>query len=172
MSAINQDDPQLVEGYSQYKKAELKKFYGIYVTLQEKLSQAKVVVKPVNKKVKPLAELVSKVKYQKEFKELGIFSDKPTNIVGASELWIYNTKYKKLQRYVAAENTTLSVKGAVLVNFDTVKSTQKSCRPVSVAVLKDAGKRVFGQVFAEIKTPSTATSGRMTEESLILAAFK
>lgn len=168
-------DKQLAEGYSQFKKTEVKKMLGIYQDLMDKLQQAKVSapVKSRKPKVVPAGVLVKRVKFKPEFAELKLKSIHPVQIIGASELWVYNTKYKKLQAYYAADGMLLSVKGTTLLNFSTEKSRGKTLRkPEEISVLTGAGKRVYQQFFKAVKSKESAVNGRINEECVLLAAFK
>lgn len=168
-------DKQLVEGYSNFKKVELKKLLAAYEQLAAELEQTKKVVirKPRAKKEVPPAKLVARVKYQKEFADLGLKSVSPTNIIGASEVWCYNTKYRRIQKYIAVDGMTLTVKGTSLMNFDTEKSIQRGVRkPEQVAGLSDKGKRAYSQYINSLTSKAGAPNGRMNEDTVILAVFK
>ena len=168
-------DKQLVEGWSNLKKTEIKKMLAIYESLMEKLQQAKVTapVKTRKVKVKPAGVIVQKLKYMKEHAELKLKSVPPASIVGASEVWVFNTKYNKLQGYFAADGLSISVKGTTLLNYNTEKSEQKTVRkPETVNVLTNAGKRTYSQFFKALTTKESSTNGRINEECIILATFK
>ena len=168
-------DKQLVEGWSNLKKPEIKRLLAIYESLLEKLQQAKVTapVKTRKVKVKPAGVIVQKLKYLKEHTELKLKSVLPASIVGASEVWVFNTKTNKLQGYFAADGLSISVKGTTLLNYNTEKSEQKTVRkPETVQVLTNAGKRTYSQFFKALTTKSSVTNGRINEECIILATFK
>jgi hypothetical protein len=172
---LSGEDKQLVEGWSNLKKVEIKKMLAIYESLMEKLQQAKVTapVKTRKVKVKPAGVIVQKLKYMKEHTELKLKSVMPASIVGASEVWVFNTKYNKLQCYFAADGLSLSVKGTTLLNYNTEKSEQKTVRkPETVNVLSSAGKRTYSQFFKALTTKESSTNGRINEECILLATFK
>ena len=74
-------------------------------------------------------KLVAKLKYAKESKELKLVSINPVDIVGAAELWVYNTKTRKLGKYVPGTyKDGISVKGTTILDFDETKSVQKTLR--------------------------------------------
>ena len=126
--AIEGTDEQLVEGYSFLSKTELKKFRDFIQSIIEDCTQLQVVVrKPRVQKAKPPAVVVKKLKYQKEFEPLGLKSVLPTDIVGCMELWVYNTKQRKLISYEGADGYALTVKGSKIINFSTTKD-RKSTR--------------------------------------------
>lgn len=172
--AIEGTDEQLVEGYSFLTKSELKKFRDFIQTIIEDCNQLQVVVrKPRIQKAKPPGVVVKKLKYQKEFEPLGLKSVLPTEIVGCMELWVYNTKQRKLISYEGADGYALTVKGSKIINFSTTKSQSRTLRdPLKFFTDLDIGKRNLNNAAKSIKTKPTIPNGRMTEDMIILGAFK
>lgn len=172
--AVSGTDKQLVEGYSNFKKVELRKLMQAYEQLDERLEQTKKIV--VRKRaVKPmdLTKVVKNVKYLTEDTTLGLKSVAPVQIVGASEVWFYNVKSKKLQSYVAMDGMTLSVKGSGLVNYNTGKSFQRTVRkPETLAGLVGKSKRGYSQFFNALTTTQNEPNGRINDGTIILAVFK
>ena len=172
--AIEGTDEQLVEGYSFLSKTELKKFRDFIQSIIEDCTQLQVVVrKPRVQKAKPPAVVVKKLKYQKEFEPLGLKSVLPTDIVGCMELWVYNTKQRKLISYEGADGYALTVKGSKIINFSTTKSQSRTLRdPLKFFKELDIGKRNLNNAAKAIKTKPSVPNGRMTEDMIILGAFK
>lgn len=171
--AIEGQDKQLVEGYSHFKKTELKRLLGIYESLMQELNQAKVMTvrKTRAVKVKPPAVVAAKVKYQVENLDLHVKSVAPATVVGASELWVFNTKYRILQYYEAIAGQTLTFKGTTLLNFDVEKSYGKTIRkPETLQAL--TGKRMYAKFMKETRATEKKVTGRINEECLLLVAFK
>ena len=98
-------DEQLREGYSHRSKKQIRNlitFYQEIMSACDMLSQeAKVNRKPRKTKVVPKDKLVAKLKYMKSNEPLKLVSINPTDIIGSKELWVYNTKTRKLGKYVA-----------------------------------------------------------------------
>lgn len=172
-TAVAGSDKYLNEAYSNFKKAALKKLLGLYETLDKSLGQAKVVVRKTRiTKAKPPVQIVKGLKFQKESKELGLVSITPAKIVGATKLFVYNTKRGRLIAYEAVEGTTLSVKGTTLINFDTEASIQKSVRkPDALKSLSNQGVRSFNKFFKELKAKPLAVTGRIGEDCVLLGVF-
>jgi hypothetical protein len=172
--AIAGKDEQLVEGYSHFNKRELKKFAEfidqIIVDCNQAVQTAKATRAPRKRKPVPLSKQVAKVKYMKEFAELKLKSVKPEEMVGAKEVWIYNTKYRKVQVYKA--DTGLAIKGTTLIGFDVTDSKSMTLRKPE-EFFKDLsfGKRALNTAIKAIKTKSTTPNGRINEECIILGAF-
>lgn len=172
--AIEGKDEQLVEGYSHLTKSELKKFRDFVQSIIDDCAQLQVVVrKPRIQKAKPPGIIVKKLKYMKEFEPLGLKSILPTDIIGCNELWVYNTKQRKLISYEGADGYALTVKGSKIINFSTTKSQSRTLRdPLKFFKELDIGKRNINNAVKFIKTKTTVPNGRMTEDIIILGAFK
>jgi hypothetical protein len=173
---IEGDDEQLVEGYSNFKKVELKRFLSFVESIiqecQQRVVSAKAQRKPRARKAKPAGVVAAKVKYMPEFAELGLKSEHPSKLVNSEEVWVYNTKYRRLTVYKAADSGVMTVKGTTLVNFDIVASITKTLRKPEV--IKDfvgMGKRALNSAFKQLTTKPTQPNGRINEECIILKAF-
>lgn len=172
--AIAGDDKQLVEGYSNFSKRELKKFADfidqIITDCSQAIQTAKANRAPRKRKPVPLAKQVARVKYMKEFAELKLTSVKPENIIGAKEVWVYNTKYRKVQVYRA--DSGLAVKGTSIIGFDVVESKSMTLRkPEDFFKGLTMTKRPLTAALKTIKTKSSTPNGRINEECVILGAF-
>jgi len=167
-------DEQLKEGYSHLSKAHFKKiitFYAEIVNACDMLMQeAKVNKKPRAKKAVPLDKLVAKLKYRKSDEPLKLVSVNPVDIIGAKELWTYNTKSRKLGKYIAAEFKDLGVKGTTITGFDEHKSVQKTLRKPAdqLKEFKAAGKVALRKFLEDINAVDTKMNGRINEEIILL----
>jgi len=173
--AIDGTDKQLVEGYSNFKKVELKRLLGIYESLESALGQAKVmsVRKPRKTKAKPPAVIAAKVQFCKESTEYTLKSLYPVNVVGASEVWLFNAKTRKLACYKSIDGMELTFKGTTLLNWDTEKSSTKTIRkPLELSKLVGQGTRAWTKFFKEINAKPGTLTGRLNEDTLILAVMK
>jgi hypothetical protein len=179
MLAYEKVDEQLVEGYSNFKKPELKKFIGFVeniLTSAKKYTQnvkAMKVRKPRKLKVKSAAQLTTKVKFCKSFPELKLVSVDPTSIVGAQSVWIYNTKYRKLGVYIAAPNQTLSIKGTTIINYNEELSLHKTLRKPEIQLneFTNANKVTLRKFLENINGKAATLNGRLNEDTVILKAF-
>jgi hypothetical protein len=181
--AVVGKDEQLKEGYSHRTKAQLKKLLAFLQEIDGActmlMQEAKVERKPRAKKAKPVEKIVEKLKYKKSDEPLKLVSINPTDIVGASELWIYNIKTRKIGRYVAAnidpkgmarDGTGLSVKGTSIVGFNENASVQKTLRKPQeqLAEFKAAGKVALRKFLDDIKAVDIKLNGRINEETVLL----
>ena len=171
-------DSDLVEGYSNFTKIELRNMIkfaeqvindcGAYVQIK------KVERKPRAKKAVSPEKQASKFKYVKEFAELGLTSEPPAKLVGASEAWLYDTKKRKLIYVVADTHIgSITVKNNMILGFDAAASVQKTLRkPVEqIKALLSGGKPASRKYFKDIRATDTKFNGRGTENLIILKAW-
>lgn len=158
-------------------RAEQKKRWEDFVADCDRYCGNKKVTKirkPREKKQKSAVELVKNVKFQKEFPPLKIVSVNPAEIIGCTQLWTYNTKYKKLTRYDAVGPAGIQVKGTTLIGFDVERSLTKSLRKPDITIqqLLTAGKVTLRKLMDDINTNVTEPSGRINNDTIILRVIK
>jgi len=177
-SVLNTDDPQIKEGYSNFKKQELKKivaFCDQVILDAGKISGESLKSrKPRKRKAKTAEQLTAKVKICQEFKELNLTSVDVKSIIGVMQLWVYNTKTRKLGVYNASDAGGLSIKGSSIINFSSDKSIQKTLRkPETILpeILK-GGKVFLRNALDGIKAVASPLSGRLNEETILLRVTK
>jgi len=174
-------DPQLVEGYSQFGKVQVKNMIKaieqVISDLNSYISIKKASKTPRKRKPVPVEKIVSKLKYLKEFKDaaakLDLVSVHPTKLHGASEAWVYDTAKRKLHHYIADQySQTFTVKGNTIIGFDTGKSEIKTLRKPGEQLKEIMGSKPVARKFFEgIKATATVPNGRFNENMLILKAF-
>lgn len=174
-AAVEGKDKDLVEAYSNYTKAELKKCDTFYKNLLKACDMLQEVAKieraPRKKKPVSQEKVVSKLKFKKDDPALGIVSLNPTHIIGSKEVWVFDTKTRKLTKYVADDIAgTLSVKGASIIGVNQVKSTSKTLRKPAeqLALFKKCGKVQLRTFMDEITTVGISPSGKINEHQIIL----
>jgi hypothetical protein len=172
--ASGKADEQLREGYSHLSKKQVKSLIAFYQEIAsacDMLAQeAKVNRAPRAKKSVPAEKIVAKLKFMKTNEPLKLVSVNPTDIIGAGELWVYNTKNRKLGKYVAKEFNTLNVKGTTITNFDEFKSVCKTLRKPEEKLkeFKAAGKVQLRKFLEDINATDTKMNGRINEETILL----
>lgn len=171
------NDEQLVEGYSNVKKSCLLRV----AKLLDKIITATTMIETVSKahrktrikKLPSVAKQIAKLRYCERHDETGVASVSPAGIVGASEVWVYNTKYRKLGHYVAQDASGLGVKGTTIKDFSTA-SIQKCLRKPKTQ-LKDfmgSGKVKLRKFLGSIKAVDTKLNGRINTNIVILKIVK
>jgi hypothetical protein len=173
---ISGSDDELVEGYSNLSRPKIRKLIKAYSDLIESSQIEKKAVrvarKPRKKREQPVSKIVAKVNYQKENEELNLKSELPSKLVGATEVWLYNTKYKKLQVYKVTEPSKMSVKGTTLIGWDPVLSNMKPIRkPTEIKNLVTMGKRELNRTYKDLPTKEQTVNGRLNEHTIILKVF-
>ena len=167
-------DVQLIEGYKHRTKKQIKTIHGFYTEILNActmlMEEAKVNRKPRKTKAVSKDKVVAKLKFKKQDEPLKLVSVNPVDIIGSKELWIYNTKSRKLGKYVAKEYSELGVKGTTIINFDEDKSVQKTLRKPSdqLKEFKAAGKVVLRKFLEDINAVDTKMNGRINEEIILL----
>ena len=165
---------QLKEGYSHLSKANMKKitlFYSEILSACDMLAQeAKVNRAPRKTKAKPVEKIVGKMKFLKQDDKLKLVSVNPADIINAKELWVFNTKTRKLGKYIAAEFQELGVKGTSITGFDEIKSVQKTLRKPEEQLkeFKAAGKVQLRKFLEDIKAVDIKLNGRINEDTILL----
>lgn len=159
VEAITTDDSQLKEGYAHLSRKALKErmeFFGQMLQDAEKYGN---VAKKTRAPRKPRAVSVEKklknFKYQKESAEFKIASINPEKIIGAQELWAFNTKYKTITVLRALDRGGLQIKGTSITGFDEKSSQTKGTgrKPETVVdKLQNGGKIVLRKLMEELKT--------------------
>jgi hypothetical protein len=167
-------DEQLKEGYSHRSKKQIKNLIAFYQEIMmacDMLAQeAKVNRAPRKTKAVPKEKLIAKLKYMKTNEPLKLVSINPVDIIGAGELWIFNTKTRKLGKYIASEFNTLNVKGTTITNFDEFKSVQKTIRKPEEKLkeFKAANKVALRKFLEDVNATDTKLNGRINEDTILL----
>lgn len=175
---LNTNDSELREGYSNFSKPQLKKMIAYYdqiiLDCQKISGEATKSRKPRKRKAKSPDQLVSKMNFMDEFKELKIKSIKPTDIIGAMQLWVYNTKTRKLGVYHAEDAGGLSVKGSTIVNFTESKSVTKKLRKpeVTISDVMNGGKVTLRNLMDTIRAVESGLTGRINSDTILLRTLK
>jgi hypothetical protein len=168
---------QLKEAYRHLSKADVKKIVSFYNEILSAcnmlMQEAKVNRKPRAKKTVSKDKLVAKMKYAKTFEPLKLVSVNPVDIIGSKELWVYNTKTRKLGKYVANEYMELGIKGTSITGFNEHTSICKTLRKPEEKLkeFKSAGKVQLRKFLDEINATDTKMNGRINEETVLLKVF-
>jgi hypothetical protein len=178
LPAIKGKDEQLVEGYSFLSKKQLKEYASLLKRIVEDCARiahtAKLTRAPRKKKVKSVDKVIEKLQFKKEDNEYKAASINPADIIGASQLWVFNTKTRKNGFYNSTDVGGLNIKGTTLTNFNEETSVQKTIRKPEVvlpATLK-AGKVALRKVLTDINAVEQALTGRVNSDIILLRVIK
>lgn len=142
--------------------------------LSNSRKERKITNKPRKKKFKSASQITAKVQFKISDPTLKLTSVEPSGIVGASSVWLFNTKYKKMTYLVVVDGQTLSIKGTTIFGFDPAKSISKIIRkPERVVVdLLNMGRISMLKSFLSLKTKNLEANGRINKDMLILKVGK
>jgi hypothetical protein len=167
------------EGYSHYSKSELKVKLGYVSRLIEDCERFAGNVKkaraPRKKKAPTTEKLLKHFQYQKESNEYKLQSCDPATIIGAQELWVFNTKYKTLGVYRARGPAGLSVRRTSIDGYDSDASLIKRVgrKPEEyVKKVLSGGKIVLRKLMEEIKSEPITFSDRINNNVILLKVVR
>lgn len=171
-------DKELLEGYCNFSKTEIKEYQKLLdkiISDAQKLAHnSKVTRSPRKKKPKPVDKVVAKLQFKKDDNGYKIVSINPVDIVGCTQLWVFNTKTRKLGVYNSTDSGGLNVKGTTIVNFNETTSIQKTVRKPEVTlpeVIK-SGKVAIKKLLPAINAVEQALTGRINSDIILLRAIK
>ena len=177
---------QLKEAYSFMDKKMKKDYVAFFEKINAACDAIILTGKANRKQRKPRARskdaIIKKLKFQLNDGALGIASISPTDVVYANEVWVYNTKTRKVGVYHALNKDPrnlqragagLMVKGTTFQDFNPETSVQKTLRKPAEQISNWTGnaKTKFAKTFDEVKTTPTKLTGRLNDTTIILKAF-
>lgn len=171
-------DSQISEAYSFLTKKQQKEYADLLRRIIDDCAKiahtAKLVRSPRKKKVKPADKLIEKMQYKKEDNEYKTASINPVDIIGASQLWVFNTKTRKLGCYFATDSGGLSVKGTTIINFNEETSIQKTVRKPEIVLPETvkAGKITLKKILPNINAVEQPLTGRINSDTILLRVIK
>ena len=172
-SLKDDNSEQLREGYQHLSIKTLKTLIAfldeICSTAQKQIIQKKA--NTVRKK-KPtdVNKVVAKFKKLMEFPELKLKGTNPVDCIGVTDVWVYNSKTKKLGVYRGQYTGCLGIKGNSWVGFTETSSVQKTLRKplTQMAEFQTLGKNQLKKWFDSIKSVEHRMNGRGNEYTLIM----
>jgi hypothetical protein len=172
-SLKDDNSEQLREGYQHMSIKTLKTLIAfldeICSTAQKQIIQKKA--NTVRKK-KPtdVNKVVAKFKKLMEFPELKLKGANPADCIGVTDVWVYNSKTKKLGVYRGQYTGCVGIKGNSWVGFSEATSVQKTLRKplTQMAEFQTLGKNQLKKWFDSIKSVEHRMNGRGNEYTLIM----
>ena len=127
-------DDDIKEAYAHMDAKMRKAFVEVFEKINtacDTIIQTKATTRKARKpKARSKETIVKKMKFQVNDSDLGIASIHPTEVVNANELWVYNTKTRKVGVYHARNKDPrgmgrdgLTVKGTTIQDFDEDQQT-------------------------------------------------
>jgi len=168
-------DEDLKEGYSHWQAKDFKKYFAFVEAILADIdayAKTKKAVKVARVKKAPNKQKqVAKMKFAKDNTTYKIASVDPVTVIGATELYVFNVKTRKLGKYVADSHIgVLGVKGTTIVGYDTNLSTQKTLRKPERQLPDFMGSnKVNKRKFLQgIKSVEIALNGRINSDTILL----
>ena len=170
---MNSSDTDIKEAYSNFSKMQLRKikeFYDAIVAETNRGAEKKPTRKARKVKEKPASVVAAKVQYMKEFADLQLKSILPEKIIGANQVWLYNTKTKLLGMYNSDNAKGLTIKGTTIQNFNTETSIGKRLRKPEVTIkdLLNGGKIVLKKLLDGLSTKPSELTGRINSDTIVV----
>jgi len=171
-------DAELVEGYNNLSTKEqknlLKLISGFVSDAEKFVLSKKANRKPRAKKATPATKQVAKVVYQKECADFKISSTSPAYIVGATEVYLFNTKTRVIKYLVTDNKDGFTVSGTTVKNYDEELSFKKKLRKPEETIdsINKVTKLRALKALKALKTKASPTDGRINADTVILKVNK
>ena len=175
--SMDEDEIEQMKESYKYPKPVLRRMLALYEMIvtdaTHHANKMKAGRKKRAKKKPSTQKLISKINYKKSDDQLNLVSVDPAKIIGASEVWLYNTKTRKLIRVRAGDKQyggVLSIKGTTIQNFDEKESIQKNLRKPKEQLeeFSNAGKVKLRKFMENIRAVDTFFNGRINNHMIIL----
>ena len=174
---VEQKTEDLVEAYSwlgpRKRKQYLKVIDNIINDAEKYMMGKKAVRKPRKKKDKPASKQIGKIKYMANSTEHKLVSIDPVNIVGASEVYLFNTKYRTITYLITQSAKGFDVKGTTIHGIDMEASYKKRLRKPEdfFSQFTKLTKAKARKLVKDIKTKEDRCSGRVNEQTIIVKVY-
>lgn len=166
-------DKEIAEAYHPDRaKAALKVMTAIVQDARKLAQNVNKARRPRKKKAIAAEKLVAKLNYKENDDTFKIKSISPESVLGTQQLWVFNTKTRRLSFYVAADSGGLMVKGSSLKNFDEKASFSKTLRKpeLTLEIVLNGGKIALRKVMDGIRGKSYKINGRINKDTILLRA--
>lgn len=176
--AIKKTNRDCVEGYSIYSNKTLKRMQAFAHTVTQDCERhhtnSLATRKPRKKKVKEASTQISSLQFKKEDPKYKVVSVDPAKVVGASQLWVFNTVSRDLTVYNTMRRDGFYVKGTTLYGWDPETSETRKLRKPEEILPKvlSGGKRILGKLMSTLTTKPSKTNGRINNHCILLKVTK
>ena len=177
-SICNSEDPQIIEGYSNVSATRMTKIVftidnKLIKALKEKPKQVVAVTTKTPRKAAPPSKLTEKVKFMLEYPSLQLKSIPKEKLIGATEVWLYDTEHRRLIKYRTSGKNTITVTGTTLHNWDNDLSGSKVIRwpETQMRQLDCKSRKKIEELYQSIVGKTKPVVGRISENHIIVAAF-
>lgn len=168
ISNLNKKELQLLQDFKEELFGELESTTSSTGSVKQRKPRKQKAPKKLNP-----TKLVRRLNFLQEFKELNLVSFKPEKIIFSKILFVYNTKTRKLMRFVAKDETGLMVKGSKVISFDETESYSKTLRKPEKTIpeLMGAGKIEQRRIMEALTTTPGKLNGSVTRDCILLKLY-
>lgn len=177
--ALEGGDDQLKEAYKHLSKPKLRERVALFQSIVDDCDRYAGNLRkqraPRKKKAPTADKLLKNFQFQKESNEYKLKSVAPESILGAQELWTFNTKYNILTVFRANSHSGLSVKRTAIVGFDEANSVSKRIGRKTEDTLQrvlTGGKIVLRKLMDEISSDPAKISDRINNNVILLKTVR
>ena len=170
-------DEDLLFAYRHFTRKQLIEKGKIYAKIvddaQLYIDNKKRTRKVVTKRRVRAEKVVKNLSYAQSYEKFKIVSIDPTKIVGANELWTYNTSNMVVTVYKAGKNRALTLQRGNVINYDDTTSMGKRVGRKTEEILRqiiDGGKRDLNTLMSQINTEELPPK-RITKYTILLKVF-
>tara|TARA_A100001011_G_scaffold399413_1_gene507939 strand:- start:1290 stop:2468 length:1179 start_codon:yes stop_codon:yes gene_type:complete len=169
---------QAVEGYSHLPRPELNRRIKVCHEMMSDLEKIKASTKATRKtrvkKSKSADKQIAKLNYCKESTEAKLTSINPILLVGASRIYTYNVKYKRLTEYVTESVGGFEISGSTLKNMDDGLSRQTTLRKpdLMIPIVQNKSIKQIDKAWGGLTTKSSKPNPRINKETILLKAIR
>ena len=168
---------QMVEGYSYLSKPGLRNRIKALDDMLNELvlykSSKAAARKPRVKKPQSAVKQVQRLKYLTEHKDYAIQSCDPTRIIGATKLFVFNVKYRRLTTFYSNGPNGFTVKGTTIKDFNEDLSYAVTLRKPEdyLPIIAAKTEKQIEKALKELKTKRKSANGRINQDTILIRAL-
>ena len=164
-------DEQLVEGYSHINTPQLRKIMAYFDEGLQSLDTFTASKRTVRRK-KPVdpRKIVARLRHLKADKDFNIASINPVDILGSTEVWVYDVKRKRLGLYMSENPGGLGVHGTSITGYDDKLSYEKTLRKPDeqLPLITKKSKKALHEQVGKIRGKQMKVKTRINPNMLLL----
>jgi hypothetical protein len=175
-------DSEVAEGFAHYQRNDLKR---LVVAVDDFISHLDILSLKEEPKIKKIRKArmskpkspdkqIKKLQYAQKDDKYKLNSIDPHSIIGAAEVWLFNTEYRKLTVLRAGNMQGFTVKGSTIYGFDDKTSATKKLRKPEIILpeIMNGGKVSARKAFDGLKTTQYEAKGRVNNDTILMRVFR
>lgn len=178
-TAKTQDQKDLLDGYSCFKKKEIRELLQFIENIFsdcEKIAKDVSIRKTRTAKRKVKTQDISKTlknfKYKKYCDNLKIESFDPKNVFKYNMMLAYDTKYNKILLYETNDKSNFVISGTTITNANCIKKSGTTKPKDILEKMMKANFSTVKEIFNALKGKESISSNRMNANIVMLKGFK